>query len=84
MASDRGVDLRVRVSADLADIKQGLGLLRGELAKVKADAARAAPDAASWSNGIGAARAELGNLAGAYVGVQIGRASCRERVYVLV
>lgn len=70
MASDRGVDLRVRVSADLADIKQGLGLLRGELAKVKADAARAAPDAASWSNGIGAARAELGNLAGAYVGVQ--------------
>ncbi len=31
-------NLRVRISADLTDIKQGLGLLRGELSKLKADA----------------------------------------------
>ncbi|MBD9368860.1 phage tail length tape measure family protein [Xanthomonas sp. XNM01] len=33
-------NLRVRISADLADIKQGLGLLRGDLHKLKQDAAR--------------------------------------------
>lgn len=39
MANDP--NLRVRISADLADIKQGLGLLRGELAKVKQQSAQA-------------------------------------------
>ena len=51
MANDP--NLRVRISADLADIKQGLGLLRGELAKVKQQSAQAfsanSPNAASCS-----------------------------------
>lgn len=70
MASNDGGNLRVRISADLADIKQGLGLLRGELAKVKAEAAKTAPDTSAWSSGIGRIRQELGNLAGAYIGIQ--------------
>ncbi|ALR01246.1 hypothetical protein [Xylella fastidiosa] len=70
MASSRGANLRVRISADLADIKQGLGLLRGELAKVKEAASRAAPQTASWTKGIDSVRQALGNLAGAYIGVQ--------------
>lgn len=63
-------NLRVRISADLNDIKSGLGLLRGELAKVKAEAAKSAPDSSAWSTGIGKIRTQLGNLLGAYVGVQ--------------
>ena len=70
MAGNTGANLRVRISADLDDIKQGLGLLRGELAKVKADAARAAPDAGSWESSIGRIRSSLVKLAGAYVGIQ--------------
>lgn len=65
-----GPNMRVRISADLQDIKQGLGLLRGELAKVKAEAARTAPDTGAWAKGIGNVREQLGNLVGAYVGVQ--------------
>lgn len=68
MASEQ--NLRVRISADLADIKQGLSLLRGELAKVKTEAAKSAPDTSAWSSGIGRIRQELGNLAGAYIGIQ--------------
>lgn len=63
-------NLRVRISADLADIKQGLGLLRGELAKVKQEAARATPDTSKWVTGIGNVRSALGNLAGAYIGLR--------------
>lgn len=63
-------DLRVKISADLADIKQGLGLLRGELAKVKQAAATSQPDMSGWSSGIANVRKELGNLVGAYVGLQ--------------
>jgi hypothetical protein len=63
-------NLRVRISADLADIKQGLGLLRGELAKVKKDAAQTTPDTTKWAAGIGKVRAELVNLAGAYIGLR--------------
>ncbi|MCA0197777.1 MAG: hypothetical protein LCH59_06605 [Proteobacteria bacterium] len=70
MATNDSANLRVRISADLADIKQGLGVLRGELAKVKADAAKAAPDANAWTSGLGKIRNALGNLAGAYIGVQ--------------
>jgi len=62
--------LRVRISADLADIRQGLGLLRGELAKVKRDAAQTTPDTTQWAQGIGRVRSELANLAGAYLGLQ--------------
>ena len=77
MASGKEVDLRVKVSADLADIKQGLGLLRGELAKVKAESERAAPDARSWSAGIGEIRNQLAGLAGAYIGLQTVTAGVR-------
>ena len=52
-------NLRVRISADLADIRQGLGLLRGELAKVKRDAAQTTPDTTQWTQGIGRVRSEL-------------------------
>ena len=52
MASN--TDLRVRITADLADIKQGLGLLRGELAKVKAQSAQAF--------GAGSSNAMVGSL----------------------
>jgi hypothetical protein len=38
--ADAKTTLRVQVVADLADIKQGMNLVRGELAKVKADAAK--------------------------------------------
>ncbi len=63
-------DLRVKISSDLTDIKQGLGLLRGELAKVKQAAATSAPNLSGWSSGIANVRKELGNLVGAYVGLQ--------------
>lgn len=69
MATNDSANLRVRISADLADIKQGLGVLRGELAKVKADAAKAAPDPSAWTAGLGKIRSAIGNFAGAYVGV---------------
>lgn len=66
MANDP--NLRVRISADLADIKQGLGLLRGELAKVKQQSAQAfsanSPNALVAS--LRRARAELVGLVGAY------------------
>lgn len=65
-----GVDLRVRISSDLSDIKQGLGQLRSELAKVKADAAKTTPDTTAWAAGLGNIRQQLGNVAGAYVGLQ--------------
>jgi len=61
-------DLRVRITADLADIKQGLGVLRGELAKVKSAAQTSAPNMSGWTQGIANVRKELGNLLGAYVG----------------
>ncbi|MCI4566381.1 hypothetical protein [Lysobacter sp. CFH 32150] len=63
-------NLRVRISADLADIKQGLGLLRGDLAKLKTDAARAVPDAGQWSRGIAGARHEVVKLAGAFLSLR--------------
>lgn len=61
-------DLRVRITADLADIKQGLGVLRGELAKVKSAAQTSAPNMAGWSQGIANVRRQLGDLAAAYIG----------------
>lgn len=61
--------LRVRISADLADIKQGLGLLRGELAKVKTDAARSMPDTREFENGLRRVR-QL--VTGLFAGVSAG------------
>lgn len=63
-----GVDLRVRISADLAEIKSGLGVLRGELAKVKAQAATSAPNMTGWTTGIAKVREQLSGLLGAYLG----------------
>lgn len=60
-------DLRVKITADLADIKQGLGLLRGELAKVKQAGATSAPNMSGWSTGIAKVRQQLGDLLGAYL-----------------
>ena len=60
-------DLRVKISADLGDIKAGLGLLRGELAKVKQQAAASAPNMSSWSAGIANVRRQVGDLFGAWV-----------------
>ena len=60
-------DLRVKISADLADVKQGLGLLRGELAKVKAQAAQTAPDTSGWSKGLSGIRQQVLDVAAAYL-----------------
>ncbi|MGH8075623.1 MAG: tape measure protein [Lysobacter sp.] len=63
-------NLRVRISADLADIKQGLGLLRGELAKVKSQAATALPANNAFVNGIKRARTELVSFIGVYASLR--------------
>lgn len=63
-------NLRVRISADLADIKQGLGLLRGELAKVKAQGAMALPANNAFVSGIRRARAELASFVGVYLSLR--------------
>lgn len=60
-------NLRVKISADLADIKQGLSLLRGELAKVKAQAAQTAPDTSGWSKGLSGIRQQVLDVAAAYL-----------------
>lgn len=66
MANDP--NLRVRISADLADIKQGLGLLRGELAKVKQQSAQAfsADSPNALVAGLRRLRTEVVGLVGAY------------------
>ena len=63
-------DLRVKISADLADIKSGLGLVTRELAKVKREAAASTPNMSGWSTGIANVRRQLGDLVGAYVGLR--------------
>ncbi len=62
-------NLRVRISADLADIKQGLGLLRGELASVKKQAAAAMPNLGGNAAiaGVRRLRAEVAGLAATYL-----------------
>lgn len=70
MANDP--NLRVRISADLADIKQGLALLRGELAKVKQQSAQAAPGSA-WSDGLKSVRKQLGGIVSAYAALRAVR-----------
>ncbi|MGV8954043.1 MAG: tape measure protein [Cypionkella sp.] len=66
MASN--TDLRVRISADLGDIKQGLGLLRGELAKVKSQANTSFSGSGNaLSSGIKNAHRELRAFAATYL-----------------
>lgn len=55
-------NLRVRISADRGDIKQGLGLLRTKLAQVKKQAVTVAPDMGRWSPGISQVRSQLVGL----------------------
>lgn len=74
MANDSSANLRVRISADLADIKQGLGVLRGDLAKVRSDAAKSAPDLSAWRSGLRQMRTELAGLAAAYLSLRSLRA----------
>lgn len=68
-------DLRVRITADLADIKQGLGLLRGELAKVKAQSAQAfgAGSSNAMVTSLRRMRAEVVGLVGAYASLAGGK-----------
>lgn len=43
MSTQASANMRVRISADLADIKQGLAVLRGELARTQREAGRPLP-----------------------------------------
>lgn len=70
-------NLRVRISADLADVKQGLGVLRGELAKVRGQAQRALPDSSGWSKGLAAVRSQLLGIVSAYGALRAGGAYVR-------
>lgn len=63
-------NLRVRISADLADIKQGLAVLRGDLNKLKSEAARSGPDTRGWVSGLKAARAQLVGFVAAYASLR--------------
>ena len=63
-------NLRVRISADLADIKQGLAVLRGDLRKLKDDAARSGPNTSSWVAGLKSARAQLVGFVAAYASLR--------------
>lgn len=74
MVTNSGANLRVRISADLGDIKQGLSLLRGELAKVKADSGRVQPDTKSWQNGLAAVRKQLLGIVSVYGALRAMRA----------
>lgn len=62
-------NLRVRISADLAEIRQGLGALRGELASVKKQAAAALPSLGNNAAvaGVRRLRAEVAGLAATYL-----------------
>jgi len=63
-------NLRVRISADLADIKQGLGVLRSDFAKLKTEAARSGPNTSSWVSGLKAARQQLLGFVAAYASLR--------------
>lgn len=66
MATNSGANLRVRISADLADIKQGMALLRGELAKVKRDGENSAPNTGKWKKALGDIRTQLAGIVSIY------------------
>lgn len=66
-------NMRVRISADLADIKQGLGVLRGELAKVQKMGAQAAPDEGRWVTGLRSIRNQLAGIVSAYAALRAVR-----------
>lgn len=59
-------NLRVRLSADLDDIKKGMALLRGDFAKLKKDAAGATPSTAGWRQGLADVRTQLAGVVSLY------------------
>jgi len=62
----------------LADIRQGLGMLRGELAKVQQGAARVRPpDTSGWSKGLAAVRSQLLGIVSLYGAMRAGGAYIR-------
>lgn len=63
-------NLKVRISAELGDIKAGLAALRGDLAKVKSSAAGAMPDNNAFVSGIRRARNELMGFVGVYLSLR--------------
>lgn len=69
MASPQ-TNLRVRISADLADIKSGLATLQRDLAGVKRSAATSLGDNNAFVNGLRRARQELAAIAGTYLSLQ--------------
>jgi hypothetical protein len=62
--ADAKTTLRVQIVADLADIKQGMGLLRGELAAVK-------KAASTGANGVGLLNQAAGELKGLFSGLGV-------------
>jgi tape measure domain-containing protein len=66
-------NLRVRISADLADIKSGLGVLRGELAKVKRQSDISFGNQNALVNGLRQARQQLVGFVGAYLSLRGAR-----------
>ena len=66
MATSGGANLRVRISADLDDIKKGLGLVRGDLAKIKRAGDNSAPSTDKWNTAIGSIRKQLAGIVTIY------------------
>ncbi|MCW0398774.1 hypothetical protein NB688_000588 [Xanthomonas sacchari] len=67
--SANAASLRVRISADLADIKQGLALLRGDLSSLKKTAESSMPNMGGWTGGLKAVRNQVLGLAAAYASI---------------
>lgn len=68
--ADTQTNLRVRISADLADIKSGLANLRKDLASVKSQAAASFGNSNAFVSGIRRARTELAAFAATYISLR--------------
>jgi tape measure domain-containing protein len=68
-SSANAASLRVRISADLADIKQGLAVLRGDLSSLKKTAEASIPSLGGWTGGLKAVRNQVLGLAAAYASI---------------
>lgn len=60
-------DLRVKISGDYAEIRRGIGLLRGDFAALKIQAAASSPNMAGWSKGLSGIRQQVLDVAAAYI-----------------
>lgn len=63
-------NLRVRISAELGDIKSGLATLRKDLAAVKTQADRSLGNQNAFVSGLRRARTELAGIAATYLSIQ--------------